>query len=265
MFYPSDHTFVVCAYKYSPWIEDCIQSVLAQTVLHRVLITTSTPSEWLDELAKKYDIPLIVGEHQPGIAADWNFALSQVETALATLCHQDDLLEPTYLQTVLEQLNRAVDPLIFFSNYGEIRDQRALTNTGNLFIKRALLLPVRVLRTLRSRMLKRSILAFGNAICCPSVTYVMDRMVIPVFKPGLKSNLDWEAWEQLSRSKGSFVYSRRILLWHRIHAESETTRTIESQQRTNEDFIVFRKFWPTPFAKILSRIYALSERSNRIE
>jgi len=265
MYYPSDHTFIICAYKNSPWIEDCIQSVLAQTVLHKVLITTSTPSVWLDELATKYEIPLVVGEHLSGIAADWNFALSQVETTLATLCHQDDLLEPTYLQTALQQLNQAVDPLIFFSNYGEIRNHRAQKKTGNLFIKRALLLPIRVLGTLRSRILKRSILAFGNAICCPSVTYVMDRMVMPVFEHGLKSNLDWETWEKLSRTKGSFVYSRRILLWHRIHAESETTRTIESQQRTNEDLVILRKFWPTPIAKTIARIYALSERSNRIK
>ena len=39
------HTFAVCAYKESPYLEECIQSVQNQTVQSKVIMTTSTPNE----------------------------------------------------------------------------------------------------------------------------------------------------------------------------------------------------------------------------
>ena len=38
-----DHTFVICAYKESPYLEDCIRSVLHQNVRGKICLTTSTP------------------------------------------------------------------------------------------------------------------------------------------------------------------------------------------------------------------------------
>lgn len=54
------HTFAVCAYKESPYLEDCIQSLRAQTVKSNILIATSTPNDYIRSIAEKYDIPLIV-------------------------------------------------------------------------------------------------------------------------------------------------------------------------------------------------------------
>ena len=38
------HTFAVCAYGESPYLEECVQSLLAQKVRTRILIATSTPN-----------------------------------------------------------------------------------------------------------------------------------------------------------------------------------------------------------------------------
>ena len=50
------HTFVVLAYKESLFLEDCIKSVLNQTVKTNVKIATSTPNDFIDGLAKKYSL-----------------------------------------------------------------------------------------------------------------------------------------------------------------------------------------------------------------
>ena len=52
------HTFVICAYKKSEYLEECICSILKQTIKSNVLISTSTDIPFIREMAKKYDIPL---------------------------------------------------------------------------------------------------------------------------------------------------------------------------------------------------------------
>ena len=48
------HTFVVCAYKESQYLEECIQSVLNQNVKSKVIISTGTPNSYIKEIAEKY-------------------------------------------------------------------------------------------------------------------------------------------------------------------------------------------------------------------
>lgn len=40
---PTNHTFAVCAYGACSYLEDCIKSLLAQSVPSRVVVCTSTP------------------------------------------------------------------------------------------------------------------------------------------------------------------------------------------------------------------------------
>lgn len=44
MFSPADHTFAVCAYRESPYLDECVESLLAQTVRTNVIVATSTHS-----------------------------------------------------------------------------------------------------------------------------------------------------------------------------------------------------------------------------
>ena len=86
-----NHTFAICAYKESEYLEECICSLLAQTVKTNIIIATSTPNAYISGLAQKYEIPLYINEGESGITQDWNFALSKVTTKYATIAHQDDL------------------------------------------------------------------------------------------------------------------------------------------------------------------------------
>ena len=52
----SNHTFVVCAYKESEYLKECIESLLAQTVKSRIVIATSTPNEHIRSIAGRYGL-----------------------------------------------------------------------------------------------------------------------------------------------------------------------------------------------------------------
>ncbi len=105
MYTAKDHTFVICAYKESPYLEKTIQSILGQTVLGNVLISTSTPNDYVCSLAEKYHIPLKINDHHGTLGEEWNFGYDQAKTPLVTLAHQDDYYEPEFLGSVLDVFN----------------------------------------------------------------------------------------------------------------------------------------------------------------
>lgn len=59
------HTFVVLAYKESNYLEACIQSVMNQEYKSKVIIATSTPNNYIENIAKKYNLDVIVNPN-PG-------------------------------------------------------------------------------------------------------------------------------------------------------------------------------------------------------
>lgn len=260
----NDHTFVICAYKESEFLEDCIQSVLAQQVRGEVIITTATPNEHIDRLSDKYNIPLFINPDGGEIAKDWNFGIAQAKTELVTLAHQDDIYEPEFLRCVLEQVNYFEKPLIAFTDYGELRDGKKVSQNRLLNIKRIMLFPLRLQLLQKSIFVRRRILSFGSAISCPSVTYVKSNLEIPIFEIGFRGGLDWQAWERISKMKGAFAYCKPLLMYHRIHEESATTEIIADNDRTKEDFEMFCRFWPKWMAKIISSFYQKSQDSNQI-
>ena len=258
------HTFVICAYKESPYLEECIESLMNQSVRSEIIMVTSTPNDYISYFSRKYDIPLYVNEGEGGITQDWNFGLSKVTTKLATIAHQDDIYEPSYTREFVKALRHCKKPIIAFSDYGEIRGDERVTDTGMLRIKRLMLLPLRVRLFKGCRFIRRRVLSLGDPICCPSVMFAMGVVKQPVFNNHFICCEDWEAWEKLSRDKGDFIYIPKVLMYHRIHEESTTTKTLEAGGRIDENYEMFCKFWPKPLAKLINRFYTKSEDSNEL-
>lgn len=260
----SKHTFAVCAYKESPYLEECIQSVQNQTVQSQVIMTTSTPNEYIKKISEKYNVPLYINEGEKGITQDWNFAYKMAETDLVTIAHQDDVYLPNYAEQILDLKRRAKKPLILFTDYAELRNGQVVSKNRMLKVKRIMLFPLRTPLFWNSKFVRRRILSFGCPICCPAVTFEKKNLPEQVFKAGFRSDEDWEAWEMLSKKKGAFAYTRTIGMCHRIHEESETSLILGDNARTKEDFIMFKKFWPGFIAKILAKVYSSAEKSNEL-
>lgn len=262
-----DHTFVICAYRKSPYLEQCIKSVLSQEVLGKICIATSTPNDYISDLAGKYKIDLFINSNnaKTGIAEDWNYAVECAKTPLVTLAHQDDIYENNYLQEILQALNSNKYPLIAFTDYRELRNGRTVANNKLLKVKRLMLSPLKIKMLENSRFVRRFILSMGSAICCPSVTLVKEHISLPVFLNNMKSNIDWQAWESISRKKGGFVYVSKKLVEHRIHQQSTTSELLAVNGRRQEDLYMFQKFWPGWIARGIEAIYNSNEKSNIIK
>ena len=128
-----------------------------------------------------------------------------------------------------------------------------------------MLIPLEARIFWKSKWVRRRILSMGSPICCPSVSYCKKNLPEQIFKQHFRSCEDWEAWEKLSRYRGSFIYCKKILTYHRIHEGSETTAIIQDNGRSAEEYEMYRKFWPKVIAKILVRLYARGQKSNGIE
>lgn len=258
------HTFVVCAHRESPYLEACICSVLNQSYKSTVIMSTGTPNTHIEYLAKKYDLKLYINDGVSSLANDWNFALGCAKTELVTLAHQDDIYDKDYSSSVWNAYLKSKNPIILFTDYNEIRDDITVERNTLLTIKRILLLPLKASCFWNSKFVRRRILSLGSAICCPAVTMVKSNVPVPLFEDNMKSNIDWQAWELLSRKKGAFVYVAKACMKHRIHQESTTSELLEKSARREEDLMIFRKFWPESIACMIEKIYQKGEKSNSL-
>ena len=259
-----NHTFAICAYKESPYLEECVVSLKKQMLKSEIIMVTSTPNEHIKLIADKYDIKLYINEGEGGITQDWNFALSKVKTKYATIAHQDDIYEEEYSLKITEYFEKSKKPLIAFTDYSEIRNGEKIYDVPMLKIKRKMLLPFKVRAWWKSKFIRRRILSLGDPICCPSVAFCLDNIERPIFNNRFRSCEDWEAWEKLSKLEGDYIYIPESLMAHRIHADSATTEILQDKARIEENYIMYCKFWPKFIAKIINKYYTLSEKSNEI-
>lgn len=258
------HTFALCAYKESEFLESAVISLLEQSVKSEVFIATSTPCEHISKIAEKYGLEVYVNEGVKGIGGDWNFAYDAAKTPYVTIAHQDDIYEKDYAKRAIEFLDSAKEPIMYFSGYGELRNGEKVYDNKLLNVKKLMLSPLKLKFFWKSRFVRRRILSFGCAICCPAVTMVKERFGSTPFTNDYRSNIDWQQWEIQSRKKGSFVYNAEPLMCHRIHSESTTSEIIGENHRIKEDFDMYKKFWPWWIAKILMKFYSKSQDSNNV-
>jgi len=259
------HTFTIPVYKESPYLEQCIQSLLHQTTKSRIIITTSTPAVFTRDIAQKYGIPYFINNSEKkGIANDWNFALSQVTTPYATIAHQDDIYMPGYTETILAAIKSREHVLIAFTDYTELVYNRLRTFSLNAAVKTCLLFPFYIKRAIKSTFVKKAVLLFGDPICCPSVTLNLQASPGFNFSSRYSCALDWHAWYGLTDKPGSFVYVNKKLVSHRIHIDSQTTQQLNSGKRRREELELFEMMWGKRTAKFISRIYAIGHKENTV-
>ena len=257
-----NHTFVICAYKESKYLEECIKSVINQNVKSNAFISTSTPNEYINNLALKYNLQVIVNKGEHGIGQDWNFGVSQTKTDYVTIAHQDDIYKPNYLEEIVKYLEKGKDFVIAFTDYRELKNGEEIPLTSNLKIKKILLFPLRIFK--KSRFIKRRVLSLGSSICCPSVTINTKIVGKTPYKTELKCDLDWDTWDKMTKYKERFLYIPIELMQHRIHEESETSNLIENNTRLEEDLLMLNRYWPKPIAKFIMKFYSKAVNTNKV-
>lgn len=258
------HTFVICAYKECEYLEELIESLENQTVKSTIIMETSTPNDFIFEMGKKHNIPVYVNEGEGGITQDWNYGYAQTTTEYVTIAHQDDSYTPDYAERMIETMENAKHPLIYFTNYAEIRNGEIIEDSKLLRIKRKMLKPLEDFKHADSIWWRRRILSIGDPVICPSITYAKSNCPKVLFNNKYLASEDWETLEMLSKLEGEFLYDKKILHYRRIHAESTTTLAFALNKRYVEDYEMFQKFWPKPIAKLLVTLYSKSQKYNEV-
>ena len=266
MYTSADHTFVVCAYKENPYLEETIVSLESQEALGSILVSTSTPNDHIKGVCNRHSLRLVVNPTPHLAGDDWNFGYDAADTPLVTIAHQDDLYEPNYLTEVLAAINRydASEVSIAFTDYFELRDGRKVASNTILAIKRRMNAPFKHTFLNGSRFVKRRVLSLGDPICCPSVTFVKPVVGDSVFDTTYINSSDYKTWVNLANVQGRFVYVPKQLMSHRIYEESATTKNLAGNIRKGEDQTIMATLWPRPLAALINSVYALSEKSNKV-
>ena len=257
------HTFAVCAYKDSPYLEECLRSVTSQTVKSEVICCTSTPSSYIRELTARYQVPLYVRDGASNIREDWMFAYGKAQGRFVTIAHQDDRYRSDYAEKLLKAWKKYPDLLLFASDYLTIRmtekegEMKAIPEPFNMvwLVKKILRLPLRFHFLADRTWIKRSSVWFGNSICCPSCTYNKEQIGDDMFHSEYDFALDWDNLYELAGKKGRFICSEKPLIAYRVHAAAATKACIEDNRRPADEMAMFRKMWPDWMVKILMHFY----------
>lgn len=262
-----DHTFVICAYKENKYLGQTIETLKNQTKKSKIVLSTSTPNNYLNEMCKKYNLECFINPNPHLAGDDWNYAYSVADTPLVTLAHQDDIYESTFLEETLNYINsrKKDDVLLVFTDYYEYKLGKKETSNLLLKIKRIMNSPLKIKIFRGSRFVRRRMLSIGDAICCPSITYVCKNVGKNFFDTTYINSCDYKTLVDLADRKGAFIYIPKKLLGHRIYAESATTLNLNENIRQQEDFEILCHYWPPFIAKVINKIYAKSEDSNIVE
>lgn len=257
------HTFAVCAYQDSPYLEACLRSLRAQTRKADIILCTSTPSGYLRDLAARFQIPLYIREGKPDIQDDWNFAYHQARGEYVTIAHQDDLYHRRYVETLMGYGNAYPDMTLFMTDYVTIRHGRLEKKGSVEWVKKLLRLPLRLKPLADRRWVKRSALVLGNPVCCPSCAYHKDALGEPLFHSDFHFALDWDLYLALSDWPGRFVCVEKPLVYYRVHEGATTNACIQDHSRMREEMEMFYQLWPGPVVDLIMRFYQKAYDSYR--
>jgi GT2 family glycosyltransferase len=254
------HGFVVLAYRDSPYLNDCIRSLVEQDIRSEVIVATSTPSPYIDKISRRWGICVAVNPVSSGISGDWNFAIEQARWPLVTLAHQDDVYKPTFTRKTLDVFERQPQAGIIFTSHDEVHDDgkprvRLVWQTKmlleNLFLGR---------RERASGLRRRLLLSFGSPIGCSTVTYNLQANPGFRFDTKLSMCLDWDAWWRLHLADFPFAHVPDRLVSRRYNSLSETWSGLRDGRRELEDRLMFSRIWPRPFADVWAKFYKLGYR-----
>ena len=256
------HVFAVCAYKESPYLDECLRSLKNQSVPTEIILCTSTPNPYISAMAEKYGIELKINEKKGDIQTDWNYAYSVADAEYITLVHQDDVYDKEYTRYLYHAIEKYDDIIMFYTNYCPIKmrgTSKSYKKDINCRLRGFFNLPMHFQILADKVFWKRGILKFGNSVCCSSVTYHKSRLGEEyVFSSRLRYCLDWDTFLKLSDLEGRFAYEKKILTYFRIHDNATSKKCIENKMREKEDYIMFCKLWPKMVAKLLMCFYRLA-------
>lgn len=248
------HTFVILAYHESDDLEDCIKSVLNQSVKSNVIIATSTKNDYIIELASQYALGVMVNDQKSNKGSDYNYAINTFDTKLVTIAHQDDLYDRNYVKEILKCYSQNKDASIIITDYYEIDNDRKIKRSHELFKKKILISPLKYKWCQDKKYFKMRSLKYGQSFCTSSVTFIKDNINKEPFPTNLTYNNDWQGFINLANEDSKFVYINKKLVGYRIYKKGEL------KEKEQEKLNIYKAMWPD---KLIDYLYQKKEKSKQ--
>ena len=228
------------------YLRETLASIRAQSVSNWkcTVFDDSLDPDAVDSLVAAFEDERLTVTHNPaprGIGGNWNAALASAEADFATLVHADDVLAPTYAETVLTLHGRFPDTFGVFTGAGIIDHLGAPRRFSAPDLAKKILHPflgepcvVAGDRGLRS-------ILRGDFIFCPTVTYRVDRLKHPMFDESLRMTVDLLAFARALLHGEQFVGTKSVQYLYRRHPASTTSTLNADSSRFEEELIIYRK------------------------
>lgn len=224
------HTFAILAYKESDDLEECIKSVLNQTYKSNVIIVTSTPNDYIIDLASKYGLGVMINKEKSNKGRDYNFAIDSFDTKLVTVAHQDDIYDRNYTKEIVNCYKQNIDAsIIFTDNYEIINDKKILKNK-KLRERRRHLFLLRYRYFQNKKKIKFLALNREKYICTSSVTFVKKNIPVNLFPTNLSFDNDWLGFINLAKEDSRFVFLPLKLVGYRLHNKTNLKKLKEDKK-----------------------------------
>lgn len=225
------HTFVILAYKENDNLEDCIKSIMKQSVKSNVIIATSTENNYIKDVASKYGLGLMVNHEPSNKARDYNFAIDTFNTELITIAHQDDFYDRNYTKEVIKEYkNNNKDASIFFTDIYELDNDKIIRKSKDLFRRRFKLWPLKFKRFQSNKYFKLRTLKKEKYFCTSSVTFVKRNISNNFFPENFSSYTDWMGFLNLANSDSKFVFIDKQLVGYRLIPKKKTKKMINEEK-----------------------------------
>jgi glycosyltransferase involved in cell wall biosynthesis len=206
-------SIVVPAYNVSRYIENTLDSILAQTFTDYEIIVVNDgapDTEELERVLEPYRERIVyLKQENRGLSGARNTGIRAARAPLISLLDGDDMWEPEFLSVMLDELRRdsSVDMLycdaLYFGDTPEAGHAFSEFNptTGEVTFERLLTQECNVLSS--STVVRRELLLRAG-----------------LFDERLRSSEDFDMWLRVLKAGGRIAYLGRPLMRYRCHSES---------------------------------------------
>jgi glycosyltransferase involved in cell wall biosynthesis len=231
-------TYAIPYFKGLTFLENAIQSVIDQENPNwKLIVIDDQGGEDAESLVLSFSddrLTFVRNETTLGMSANWNKALSLVNTELVTILHADDELLPNYTDVVTSLMGEYPDATAVHCRTVIINEH------GNETFS----LPDMVKKIVRPRG-KKNVVTYGEEglksltkgqwIFCPTMCYRKSLIPTGNFSNDWMMVLDLELMSRILLDGGSIVGSPVEAYRYRRHSNNQTVKLTNSNKRFEEE------------------------------
>lgn len=223
-------TFIMAAYNAASTIASAIDSLVGQTSPHwRLLVVDDGSKDDTARIAGEYagrDSRItVVTQPNGGASAARNTGFSMVETSHVGFLDADDLVDPTYVDRMLDAFTRQPTPDVAYCQYRRFSPDGQMLNIVDV------------------PDLERDPVHTYAGECVTVIHGIVFRRSlldeVGTFDPALRTCEDWDLWMRFARNGARFAYVPACLAFYR-QSPGSLTRGVERLIR--DTYTVFERF-----------------------